>query len=66
MITQNQNFTKTFNFGLLISMFLIFGCGLITLFSATKGLGAQGLYKSQIIWFGVGMIPCVVLYFIDL
>jgi rod shape determining protein RodA len=65
MITQNQNFTKTFNFGLLISMFLIFGCGLITLFSATKGLGAQGLYKSQIIWFGVGMIPCVVLYFID-
>jgi rod shape determining protein RodA len=63
--TENQNVIKTFNYGLLLSMGLIFMTGVITLFSATKGLGAQSLYRTQILWFLIGLPMGIGLLFVD-
>lgn len=47
---------KRFNWSMLLLMILIFGVGIMNLISAT---GVQdkslGLYKSQLLWFGIGM-----------
>jgi rod shape determining protein RodA len=56
---------KKFNWNLIILMFVIFGIGLVNLLSATgvedKSLG---LYKTQLLWFGLGMgLMAVILLF---
>jgi rod shape determining protein RodA len=47
---------KKFNWNLIIIMFVVFGIGIVNLLSATgvedKSLG---LYKTQLLWFGLGM-----------
>lgn len=63
---ENQNVIRTFNLGLLISMLMVFFMGSMTLYSATKGLGAQSLYKSQLIWFGLGLLIGLVFIFVDI
>jgi len=63
--SDNQNVIKTFNFGLFLSMLAVFMLGVITLFSATKGLGYQVLYKTQLIYFAVGLGVGLVTLFID-
>jgi rod shape determining protein RodA len=56
---------KKFNWTLIILMFVIFGIGIVNLLSATgvedKSLG---LYKTQLLWFGLGMgLMAVILLF---
>jgi rod shape determining protein RodA len=63
--TESQNVIKTFNTGLIVSMFVIFSMGLVTLYSATKGPGIQGLFRSQLICFVVGLVLCSAIVFID-
>lgn len=65
MMSESQNAIKTFNTGLLVSMFFLFLMGAVTLLSATKGPGAQGLFKSQVIYFAAGIILCGAFVFID-
>ena len=65
MRTDAQNVIKTFNGWLLISMFVVFMMGVTTLYSATKGPGLHSLFKSQLIYFGVGLMACSVLVFLD-
>lgn len=43
----------------------IFALGLITLYSATKGPGIHGLYKTQSLWFGIGALIGLGIFFID-
>ena len=62
---ESQNFIKTFNVGLIVSMFLLFLLGVITLYSAARGPGLYGLYKSQLIYFGIGLLLISILVFID-
>jgi rod shape determining protein RodA len=45
---------KTFNVGLFVSMCLTFVLGIVTLYSASKGSGTT-LYKTQLIWFVLGL-----------
>lgn len=53
---------KKFNWSLILLMFVIFGIGIFNLLSATgvedKSLG---LYKTQLLWFGLGMILMAVI-----
>lgn len=65
MLSENQNVIKSFNFGLFLSMVVVFFMGSFTLFSATKGLGYQSLYKSQLMYFGFGLVLGAVILFID-
>ena len=62
---ESQPVIKTFNVGLIISMFLLFLVGVITLYSAARGPGLYGLYKSQLIYFAVGLVMITILVFID-
>ena len=62
---KETNVIKTFNVGLIACMFLLFFCGSLTLYSATKGPGLQGLYKQELIWFGIGLAISAGLVFID-
>ncbi len=55
---------KTFNVGLFVSMVLTFLLGIITLYSASKGSGTT-LYKTQLVWFGLGLLVTLCLLFID-
>lgn len=55
---------RTFNTGLFVSMCLAFLMGIFTLYSASKGAGVT-LYKTQVVWFGLGMGIGLVLFFID-
>jgi rod shape determining protein RodA len=63
--SEKQNVIRTFNVGLIVSMLVIFTMGIFTLYSATKGLGYQGLYRTQLMWFGLGLVVCTPLIFID-
>lgn len=64
--TENQNVIKTFNYGLFLAMLMVFAMGIGTLFSATKGLGYQSLYKSQLMYFALGLAIGAVTLFIDI
>ena len=64
--TENQNVIKTFNYALFLAMIVIFAMGLTTLFSATKGLGYQSLYKSQLFYFLGGLVIGAVILFVDI
>ncbi len=55
---------KTFNIGLFMSMVLTFVLGIVTLYSASKGAGVS-LYKTQVIWFALGLGVGLALFFID-
>src|SRR4051812_28816713 len=47
---------KKFNWNLLIMQFILLGVGIWNLISATGVQDkAQGLYKTQLLWFGIGM-----------
>lgn len=63
--SDSQNAIKTFNAGLLVSMFAIFFLGVTTLYSATKGPGLHSLFKSQLIYFCVGMVGSLAIIFLD-
>lgn len=54
-----------FDLGLLLTMFLLFAMGIVTLYSAAKGPGLQGLYKTELIFFGVGLVIGTGLFFMD-
>lgn len=64
-VFKETNVIKTFNVGLIVAMFSLFTLGIVTLISATKGPGIQELYKTQLIWFGTGLVMSLVLIFID-
>lgn len=64
-VFKETNVIKTFNVGLIVTMLSLFSLGLITLISATKGPGIHDLYKTQIMWFGIGVVISLVLVFID-
>lgn len=56
---------KKFNWNLILSMFIIFAVGIGNLMSAT-GVGdkSHGLYKIQLLWFGIGLgLTAIVLLF---
>jgi len=55
---------KTFNVGLFVSMMLTFLLGIVTLYSACKGQGSDS-YKTQLIWFGMGLGIILVTLFFD-
>ena len=55
---------KTFNVGLFVSMVLAFLLGIVTLYSASKGSGTT-LYKTQLVWFGLGLLVTLAIVFID-
>jgi rod shape determining protein RodA len=46
-------------------MFLLFLAGSTTLYSATKGPGLHGLYRTELIFFGVGLLISTALVFLD-
>ncbi|MBY0371046.1 rod shape-determining protein RodA [bacterium] len=50
--------------GLFVSMVLAFLLGIFTLYSASKGAGVM-LYKTQMVWWGIGLCLGLVLFFID-
>jgi rod shape determining protein RodA len=56
---------KKFNWNLIILMFVIFGIGIVNLLSATGVEDkSMGLYKTQLLWFGLGMgLMAVILLF---
>lgn len=56
---------KSFNTGLFVSMVLTFMLGVVTLYSATKGPGLGGLYKAQLIFFGIGLAMSAGIFFVD-
>lgn len=64
-VFKETNVIKTFNVGLIVTMFTLFTLGIITLISATKGPGIHNLYKTQLMWFGMGLVISLVLVFID-
>jgi len=64
-VFKETNVIKTFNVGLIVTMLSLFTLGLVTLISATKGPGIHDLYKTQLVWFGMGMVISLVLVFID-
>lgn len=65
MIGESPNAIRTFNGWLLFSMCAIFLLGVTTLLSATKGPGLQGLFRSQLIYFSVGIVFGIAIIFID-
>src|SRR5688572_13926071 len=64
-VFRETNVIRTFNVGLIVTMVVTFLLGVVTLYSATKGPGIESLYKSQLIYFGVGVVFGIVLLFID-
>ncbi len=62
---SDTNVIKTFNVGLIISMLCLFALGIVTLYSATKGPGIQGLYKTELQWFAIATLFGLALVFID-
>ncbi|MBI1862324.1 MAG: rod shape-determining protein RodA [Deltaproteobacteria bacterium] len=63
--SDSQSTIKTFNVGLIFAMLVVFGLGVLTLYSATKGPGIQHIYRTQIIWFFVGCLLVSPLVFVD-
>jgi rod shape determining protein RodA len=63
--SSDSNVIKTFNVGLFVSMLLTYLLGVVTLYSATKGPGLGGLYKAQLLWFGIGLVVGAGLVFVD-
>ena len=63
---QEKNVIRTFNVGLIVTMFLLFALGIVTLYSATNGPGLRAIYKAQLIYFAVGVVICLALVFFDL
>ena len=59
------NVIKTFNVGLLLTTLSLFGLGVITLISAAKGPGLLGLYKVQLLYFGIGSVVGLGIVFVD-
>lgn len=56
---------KKFNWNMLILEFILFGIGIWNLISATAVEDkSQGLFRNQLIWFGVGMVITAVLLMI--
>ncbi len=56
---------KKFNWNMLILQFILFGIGIWNLISATAvDDKAQGLFRNQLIWFGVGMAATAVILMI--
>jgi len=64
-LQDSQNAIRTFNVGLIVTTLLIFGLGLITLYSATKGPGMGELSRAQPVWFVVGCTISLGLIFVD-
>lgn len=59
------NVIKTFNLGLLLTMLALYASGVVTLYSATLGPGLVGLYKAQLMWFGIGFFFGLIILFVD-
>jgi len=56
---------KKFNWSVLLLQFVLFGIGIWNLISATAVEDkSQGLYKTQLIWFGIGMLLTLFILFI--
>jgi rod shape determining protein RodA len=56
---------KTFNWGLFFAMLALFLFGVITLYSACRGPGLAGLYKTQLVWFLICLIAGSAVVFLD-
>lgn len=63
--SSDSNVIRTFNMGLFLSALLTFILGVITLYSATKGPGIQGLYRTQLMWFALASLLGVLVFFVD-
>lgn len=61
----DSNTIRTFNVGLTVVMFLLFALGVVTLYSATKGPQLQGLYRTELIFFGLGLVGGALFLFLD-
>ncbi len=56
---------KKFNWNMLILQFILFGIGIWNLISATAvDDKSQGLFRNQLIWFGIGMVITAVILMI--
>lgn len=56
---------KKFNWSLLLLQFILFGIGIWNLISATVVEDkSQGLYRTQLMWFGIGMLVTAVVLFV--
>ena len=57
------NFLKRYDYSFLVSMLVIFTIGILNLYSATHAhtsVHMQGLYKSQLLWFGIANITAFI------
>lgn len=63
--SESQSTIRTFNVGLIVATLLVFGLGVITLYSATKGPGIAHIYRAQLLWFSVGSLLVLPLVFVD-
>ncbi len=64
-VLEDKNFIRTFNIGLIVTMLGLFAIGLITLMSATKGPGMAVLYRTQLLWFGIGLLISIAIVWVD-
>lgn len=56
---------RRFNWTLIILQLVLFGVGIWNLASATAVEDkSQGLFRTQLIWFSIGLIPSFILYFL--
>ncbi len=64
-LRTDVNVIKTFNVGLLVTMCILYMMGLMTVYSASRGAGLGDLYKTQLMWFGIGLAVTLVILFVD-
>ncbi len=65
MRTDSHSTIRTFNVGLIVSTLFVFGLGVLTLYSATKGPGIGHIYRAQLVWFAIGSLLVLPLVFVD-
>lgn len=57
---------KAVDYGIIIICLILFGIGVVALFSANGGIeGDTSETFKQVIWFGVGFLLMIIIYFID-
>ncbi len=64
-LRTESNIIRSFNMGLILTVLVLFCMGVITLYSAAKGPGLHGLWKTEIIFFLVGTALGSIILFLD-
>ncbi len=63
---RESSTVRSLNLGLILTVLALFSMGVITLYSAARGPGLTNLFKSELIFFGAGLVIGTVIIFLDL